>query len=101
MKFTIEHPDVPGITAEYGWDHVIGFFVEIHGLGGTHEYDAVHPGYGHLDGALQYLARAGFFSTDKLHDALGLLIHRTPDEMPEQLARVAVVVVNFKTAADQ
>ena len=102
VKFTIQHPDDDAdLVAEYGWDHAVGFFVTLHGLPGTHEYDATHPGYGYLHGALQYLACAGFFSTDELHAALDLLIHRTPDQMPPRLRRIADVVVNFKTASDQ
>jgi hypothetical protein len=66
-------------------------------------YDAVTPGYDvarPLAGALQHLAGAGFFNADDLGEAIVRGEEELPDEMPEEVQRVAEVIANFRSAAD-
>ena len=101
VKFTIEHPDHPGVIAEYGFDPALGFFITVRGLGEPREYDALRAHYSHLQGALDYMLNFGFFSQGDLEEALTRMQHELPDEMPARLRRIAEVVLNFKAAADQ
>jgi hypothetical protein len=101
--FRLADPEDPRRWAYYGWDHVLGFFVEVH-----HErrivacYDALN-GYEParpLDGALRFLVAAGFLAEDEVAEAIVRSADELPEEMSEDVRRAAEVIGNFKMAAD-
>ena len=104
MKFSILHPEHENIRAEYGWDHAIGFFVQVfEDAYPTAEYDALQPRYNRarpLNGALAFLVSQTFFSGDELEEALARMSVEEWSEIPEPARRVAQVVLNFRAAAD-
>jgi hypothetical protein len=53
-----------------------------------------------LQGALDVLVGAGFFTREALEEALTLATDLLPEQMPMAAARAARVVNNFKKAAD-
>jgi hypothetical protein len=59
-------------------------------------YDAQRP----LEGALQVLVDAGFFSREDIEEAFTRGAVELPEDMPAPLRRVAEVIHNFRTAAD-
>jgi hypothetical protein len=101
VRFELEHPDEPGVKAVYDHDRMIGFFVEIR----VHEkpllaYDNTRSGYRQLQGAINLLVEAEFFSREDVADAhqwLRCLVH---EEMPdEDTRRAAEVIENLRRAA--
>ena len=108
-SFRLRHPQRPGVVADYGYDGPSGrgFFVDVREGGAlidrydatyatSASYDRQRP----LDGALRFLATWGFYAADDLEEALGRLLHELPREMPRRLRRIALVVLNVKSAAD-
>lgn len=101
-KHKLNHPQLKGLTATYGWDPALGFFVDVPPHRGPPrrpraEYDALQPGYdqrGPLQGALGFLADQGFLSREDLEDALSAMQHELPHEMEVPLRRCAEVVMN-------
>lgn len=104
MEFLIHHPRRPQVTARYGFDVFLGFFVDVREQRTcVGRYDALTEGYDQrwpLQGALYYLVEQGFFRRDELEEALVRGQHDLPEEMPRRVRRVAIIVHNFKTAAD-
>lgn len=101
MRFEIEHPTEANVTADYGWDHAVEFFVTVYAAdGAVTTYDRLQRGYTHLDGALRFLAKHGFFSIDELEEALSRMGNELADEVPKRLRACAKVVMNLKRAAD-
>lgn len=103
-QFRLRHPTDPQGSAHYGWDGVIGWFVELRRSGRVVGcYDALKPGYDAerpLEGALQTLVDAGFFSHDDIGEAVMRGEEELPEDMPEPIRRVAYVIRNFRVAAD-
>lgn len=101
MRFKLDHPTKDGFYAVYGFDQHLLFFVEAHGKYGRHlDYDATYGDYANLEGALLFMARAGFFRLDDLHEALLRIEHEDEEDLPPALRRVIEVIWNFKRAAD-
>jgi hypothetical protein len=101
VRFHIDHPNQHGCYAVYGFDRHLLFFVEAHGKHGRHlDYDTTYGDYADLEGALLFMAKAGFFRLDDLHEALLRLEHEDEADLPPALRRVVEVVWNFKNAAD-
>lgn len=90
------------MQAHYGWDHVLGFFVEVRGPNRYKEtHDALSPRYQRerpLQSVLEFLAEKGFYSIDDLQETLEWLAD-DPEGMQRRLRRVAEVIGNFKDAA--
>lgn len=103
-QFRLPHPTDPKRRARYGWDHAVGFFVEvIEHRRLVAKYDVLNPGYdagAPLEGAIRVLSREGFFTVDDIGEAIVRGMHELPDEMPAHLAAVAAVIANFRVAAD-
>ena len=102
-RFDIDHSTDPSITATAGWDHAVGFFVDVTGNGTMKSYSSVERNYNHerpLMGALRFLQAHGYYSEDELHDALSGLYEGTIDELPATVRVVAEIVRAFKRAAD-
>lgn len=104
VKFVLELES--GGRVEYGWDHALGYFGS---LIGDHEselatYDALTRGFDHerpLDGLLRWMAtRCAAYSIEDLEEALSLLVHRRPEELPKRLRVVAEVWSDLRAAAD-
>jgi hypothetical protein len=102
MRFEIRHPQDTAVSAWYGFDHAVGFFVTIErNEEQIAAYDAITKGYNverPLLGALRFMVMHGFFGADDLDAAL-LALER--DEPARGRVRIAAdVVANFKAAAD-
>jgi hypothetical protein len=101
MQFSLKHPKRKRLKATYGWDRAIGFFVEIEDDGVcTVEYDRLHQPYDELPGALRLLVEEGFLAAGDVSDALrlgGALLRHEMDPGP---GRAAMVIDDFKRAAD-
>lgn len=98
----IDHPTNSHITASYGWDHAVEFFVTI--LEDDYpraEYDKLQSGYSDLNGAIGFFAEHGFFAPEDIHAAKNELAHSLPDELEgESLRRCAQVILSFRRASD-
>lgn len=103
-RFRIVHPTREGVHAIYGFDAVLGFFVDVHREGRYKpiaSYDAFNPSFNRarpLMGALDFLASEDFFTADDLHAALAHVQDGT--RVPKRLMPVVQVILNFKDAAD-
>lgn len=104
-RFRVAHPTVEGAFAWAGVDYVLGYFVQVRGLGQWKTYDAFAPGYDverPLWGALTFLVSQGFFSQADLESALCRLQdagHGFPElGTGEDIA--VEFIVKFKGAAD-
>jgi len=101
MKFEIQHPTHHTMRAEYGFDEHLDFFVEVIGKHGRRvEYDARFGDYADLVGAIAFLAKAGFFASSDVTEALVKIEHEDGAYLPEHLRRIVDVVWNFKSTAD-
>ena len=106
-RFRLTHPTDGNLVAEYGFDPFCGWFVEVF-MGECEEpltmYDALQAAYDHaqpLLGALRFLVKQGFFSTETLDMALyAHTAHQTSSRMSRRVRRVLVVIENIKRAAD-
>ena len=100
MRFEIKHPTDADVTADYGWDRAVEFFVTVYLADGeVASYDRLHRGYAHLDGALRFLAKHGFFSVDELEESLMRMGDERPEDMPDPFRGCAEIVMNLKGAA--
>lgn len=101
MRFELEHPDEDHVNAVYGHDHAIGFFVEIRVRDKPLlAYDNTHSGYRHLQGALDLLIEAEFFTSVDVTDAHQWLQHFMSAEIPDaDSRRAAQVIENMRRAA--
>jgi hypothetical protein len=103
-RFQLDHPTREGVHAEYGFDAVVGFFVDVFREGSDKpiaSYDSFHPLFNRarpLIGALDFLACEGFFDAEDLEDAITAL--HEPVDVPDELREIADVIMNFKAAAD-
>jgi len=96
-KFKLDHPTENGTTAEYGEDGALGFFVEVRKPKQRNAcYDATHPGYDHLNGALRFLMKHGFYTQDDLEDALVWLQDDCESRTTPAVRRAIDVVSHFK-----
>ncbi len=101
MRYELQHPEEDHVKAVYGFDHAIGFFVEVWvDDAPLLAYDETRSNYRHLEGALDLLAEAEFFSREDVADAHKWLRHLMLDDIPEaDTRRAAEVVVNMQRAA--
>jgi hypothetical protein len=102
MRFQLRHPQDTTVSAWYGHDHAVGFFVTVE-KGDEPEavYDAVTRGYNverPLMGALMFMVGQGFFTKNDLDAALVALERDEPTKGRVRIA--AGVIENFKAAAD-
>jgi len=101
MRYELQHPDEERVQAAYGWDRAIGFFVQVERDGEVvEEYDALHPGYDDLKGAIPFLVEHEFFDEDDVFEAMDLMKIMISDEMEGSMRVCAEVIENFKSAAD-
>lgn len=105
-RFRVNHPAGPGAYAWAGVDHVLGFFVEVRGLGKRKTYDAFDLGYNRerpLWGALTFLLSQGFYTRQDLESALCRHQNGEP-RLPELGSGEDIAmefIVKFKGAADE
>lgn len=97
----LRHPDKENVSASYGWDWAIGFFVVVSEDGyAVVEYDKLQPGKNTLDGAMRLLAEHGFFTVDDYEKGLERSQYQEAREMPDALRIPAEVVLAMKRAAE-
>jgi len=102
MRFHVTHPTDPQVTADYGWDHAIGFFVVIRrGRRIIEDYDCLANGYEHLNGVLNALIRNDFFDICDVVEAMLGLQHAAPEDLDPGLRFVGEIISNLRSAADQ
>ncbi|MDX9724268.1 MAG: hypothetical protein RBU37_26205 [Myxococcota bacterium] len=102
MRYHIDHPTDPEISADYGWDQSIGFFVMVRRRQRILEdYDVMTEGYDHLDGVIKILIRHEFFDICEVIDAMYDLAHGLPEDLAPELRFVGDVICNLRAAADQ
>lgn len=89
------------VEAAYGFDHTIGFFVEIRSDGkAVSAYDSSRPDYRHLQGALDFFVNAGFFTRLDVADAHQWLRFLTYEEIADpKTKRAAEVITNLRRGA--
>jgi len=104
MRMEIIHPTDSRVTAELGWDHLLGFFTEIRNQGcRLYQYDnlVVEDGPTSLRGLLNLLVNQGFFTAMDIaeaHRALGYV--DDVDDIEEPSVRLAAEVIErLKEAA--
>jgi hypothetical protein len=100
VRFEITHP-VNGNTIAYGFDHVLGFFVET----GPISYDVFHPKYDigkPLRGTLEFFTTplVELFTMDDLDAAIVWLADRGRKKPPKRLVLAVRVITDLKEAAD-
>ena len=100
MRFKLRHPIRADVRVRYGWDRVLGFFIELRDDRARLEYDALQDDYDGLTGALTFLVFHRFFDQADLDAALERLHHELPEQMPARLERIATVIVNFQRGAE-
>lgn len=101
MRFRLDHPLRPRARCHYGFDHALGFWVELRGDGLHDNYDRTVPGYAGLNGALAAIAGAGFFQMLDLQTGLLRSEHEHQHDLPRRQRAAVEVVSNFKSAADR
>jgi hypothetical protein len=99
-RFRLDHPTRVGVHAIYGHDPVLAFFVDVMREGRDKplaSYDTWHPTFNRerpLLGCVDFLASEGFFTRDKLNDALVVVADDL--DVPKRLVRVVEVIERFK-----
>ena len=96
MLFTLAHPRDPNVTAEYGWDHALGYFATVVFNGKVRlEYDCLQVGGStDLRGTLEFLAGQGV-----IHDLDEALVWHADvgtGRVPKRYQRALEVLVNLK-----
>ena len=104
MRMEIAHPTDPQMSAVLGWDHLLGFFVEIRNRGSRiYQYDnlVLEDGQTSLQGLLNLLVSQGFFTRldiAEAHRALGYV--DDVDDIEEPAVRMAAEIIErLKEAA--
>lgn len=100
MRFKIDHPTEPGVSAKYGWSRGIGWFVQVwRGARLVEDYDDLVPGHSTLAGVLRVLSCHGFFPAVAVGEAEQLLqVADVEDIEPGPVRLVAEVFFNLKMA---
>jgi len=98
MRYQIIHPRNRKVRASYGVDQSIGYFVEVrYGERLLEEYDRLHKGYDHLNGALRCLVKHGLLTEADLGLAAGQASALRSEEMGDPgVRRAAEVVENLQ-----
>jgi hypothetical protein len=101
VRFELEHPNEDYVKAVYGHDKVIGFFVEVQVRDKPLlAYDSTRSGYRHLQGAVDLLTEADFFTVVDVANAHQWLRYLMHEEVPdEDTRRAAEVIENMRKAA--
>jgi len=100
LRYHIEHPTNPKVTAAYGWDPFLKFFAQIYrGQRPAEAYDATIPGYSDLAGALAFLGRHGFYDHWHVEAAHQQLRHTELEDLGPEIKVAAEILINFKLAA--
>lgn len=99
MQFVVKHPQDREHGATCGHDPYRGYFAEVTELGVRIVYDSSCPNYEGLEGALFFLADAGYFDADDIWDALDHLRSPRLPPLPPRVRRVLRVVERFETGA--
>ena len=99
-QFSLAHPVMKNTDAEYGLDRhaAIAFFVTVYKANKVFEYDGLQPGYGHLEGALQFLVKHGFFSAEELQSAKLKYQNQPPMVENARVQAALEVLQNFNGA---
>ncbi len=101
MRYKINHPTDPQITAAYGWDHAIGFFVMVYRGGQIIEdYDVMAEEYEPLNGVLHVMIRHEFFDICDVLNAFYDQANALPEDLEPDLRLVGEVISNLQAAAD-
>lgn len=105
MRHPIQHPTQPQNRAVFGFDHVLGWFVDVEVKGRIVESYAGAPGQltSTLAGALRCLVRHGFLDNDSIAAAQQQLAHVADlDEIDdEDTRRAAEVLLAAKRVAGE
>lgn len=102
MKFALKHPTSRRQKASCGVDNAIGVFVEVRdGDRLVKEYDALHPGYEGVPGALRILATYGFFTEAEAALALLWIQHSRAAEAEDPNVRRAAEVAERLYSPEQ
>ena len=106
MRMELAHPSDTSVTAVLGWDHLLGFWVEIRSSGHRlYQYDnlVLDDGETTLRGLLHLLITQGFFSSldiAEAHKQLGYV--DDVDDIEERNVRMAAEVIErLKEAASR
>jgi len=96
MTFTIKHPTDDTLTAEYAWDHALGYFATVIASEKVRlEYDVFQVGVTTLRGVLEFLATHGFIQN--LDDALAWLSNDETGHIPVQFRGALNVLAQLKS----
>jgi hypothetical protein len=103
MRFTIDHPTEPSLTATYGHDPVVRFFLVVERAGRlVRDYDAFDPFYDGMPTLLAELVRFGFLSPEDValgHQALAHHAVVTGVADPG-VRRAATVILGLREAGE-
>ncbi len=96
MTFTLTHPTDETLTAEYGWDHALGYFATLVASEKVRlEYDVFQVGVTTLRGVLEFLATHGFIQN--LDDALVWLSNDDTGRVPARFRGALDVLAQLKS----
>ncbi len=102
MRFTITHPTDTTLRAVYGWDHALGFWIDVRRRGRLQEArDALREAGGvtSVGDILATLVAHSFLDEDNVHEAMSMLAHvdATDIEDPDE-RRAAEVIERLRRA---
>ena len=105
MRFTLDHPSTPHVRAAYGWDHALGFWIEVRRRGRLLEaHDALREAGGvtSVRDILDALVAHGFVTEDAVAEAMTWLPHRDAAEIQDpDVRRAAEVIERLRGAASE